>query len=182
VNYVLTYFSSFPYHTFALPQYRPNFWAGIDCSGFVQRSINKADASGIPSASSQIPALLSSGSYTQYSAYAVGSFDLVHNSKYSYQMPYNAQNEALSLAAVRKGDLVGYARHVAIVHSDKPACVETQQGSNCEYNIIHAYGDRRYDFSGNGFEEPGEFSRKVVLTRKNIGSNPTGFGRLKLWN
>ena len=73
--------------------------------------------------------------------------------------------------------------HVSIVYSDRPSSCTTQNGqTTCTYEIVHASGDHRYDFDGDGLEEDNEFSRKVVRTRQNIGSTPTGFGRIKLWD
>ena len=109
-------------------------------------------------------------------------------SDYTYKMPYNAQNQALSLAKIKKGDLVGYAHHLSMVHSDKPTCTAGNNGqAACSYEIIHAYGGDRADLD-NDPTTPMVFTRKVVITPNNMQTSngafpaPTGFGRIKLWD
>lgn len=88
-----------------------------------------------------------------------------------------AQAEALKM--VKRGDLVVYKKHNSIVHDDL-SC----SGSQCNYEIIHAYGGDNYKKIINGVEQR-IFSRKVIVTPNDISttiSNPTGFGRIKLWD
>lgn len=85
------------------------------------------------------------------------------------------------LKLVRKGDLVSYSRHVAIVHSDQTTC----SGSNCTYEIIHAYGGECLELDKTTGEcKPGTFSRKVLRTPNKFKGfpDPSGFGRIKLWD
>ncbi len=39
---------------------------------------------------------------------------------------------------IKKGDLVGYEKHISMVYSDRASC--DAGGENCQYEIIHAYG------------------------------------------
>ena len=73
--------------------------------------------------------------------------------------------------------------HIALVHSDKLAC---DNNLNCTYEIVHAYGRDGYTDKNNVYQ----FMRKVVKMpnqiiyggNKKLMSEPTGFGRIKLWD
>ena len=91
----------------------------------------------------------------------------------------------------KRGDLVSYQNHVAIIYctpSDDPTgeCAGLKEG---EYKIIHASGDKKL-YYGKDFqhiEDETDFNRKVIINeiKKNIlGAlkNPLGFGRIKLWD
>lgn len=85
--------------------------------------------------------------------------------------------DLVNVDLILKGDVIRYPDHVALVHSDKPS--SCSNSSTCTYEIIHAYGVTPYISP----ETPdvGVFSRKVMVTRENI-AQPTGFGRIKLWD
>ena len=90
------------------------------------------------------------------------------NEKLLYYWVRTDESEEL----IHKGDFVHYNEHISTVYSDRI----TDAGS---YNIIHAYGSNTYH---------NNFSRKVIITGNDIRDshnniiNPTGFGRIKLWN
>ncbi len=184
----ITYFNALhsPQPTLPLEIYKPDHWAGIDCSGLVQRSINAADKLGIPGASSTVLELGDSGDYQQYTSQARGSAELVVTctqcvSQYTYVIPFSAANAVATLGKAHRGDLIVHKRpHIVILHSDKPDCGTTA----CNYEIIHAYGVTPYQQLNEDGKKIGDpiFSRKVIKTNNNIGSEPTGFGRIKLWD
>jgi len=90
----------------------------------------------------------------------------------------------------KRGDLVSYQNHVAIIYctpSDDPTgeCAGLKEG---EYKIVHAKGTTPQCYRVPNSEQPDcEFSRKVILTEiKEILTDatlkrPLGFGRIKLW-
>lgn len=83
---------------------------------------------------------------------------------------------------IRRGDIIKYKDHVSMVYSDRPTC--NDKGEDCKYQIIHAYGVNSYKKIING-DEQRIFSRKVLVTPNDISTtikNPTGFGRIKLWD
>ena len=87
---------------------------------------------------------------------------------------------------LRKGDLVKYgATHISTFYSDVPMCTSDKNGnSRCTYEIIHASGFNYIDTNNNKIFESGEFSRRVVINANYSKPmpEPTGFGRIKLWD
>jgi hypothetical protein len=74
-----------------------------------------------------------------------------------------------------------------MVYSDRPwDCKPDSKGkTNCTYEIIHAYGEECTDYDKKtGGCKSGAFSRKVLKTQGKFKGfpNPTGFGRIKLWD
>lgn len=97
---------------------------------------------------------------------------------------YYWQRTVANTKLIRKGDVVRYGRaHISTVYSERPQdCGDT--GASCTYEIIHAYGGDSYKKIING-DEQRVFSRKVCITPNDISTtinNPTGFGRIKLWD
>lgn len=99
-------------------------------------------------------------------------------------LPASGTERERLLELLKKGDLVRYGNtHVSIVYSERWG----ESRYNGDYDIIHAYGQPRADINGDG--NPNEFARKVVITPNEMLlpdltmslSNPTGFGRIKLW-
>jgi hypothetical protein len=96
-----------------------------------------------------------------------------------------ARVKADMIKKVRKGDLIIYSGHVALVHSDSLRLLCDDQ-ANCSYDIIHAYGANGFNDKNNIYH----FMRKVVKMPNQIiyGGNkklmpePAGFGRIKLWD
>jgi hypothetical protein len=90
---------------------------------------------------------------------------------------------------LRRGDVISYEGHVSLVYSNKWGEHTWQTGGiwsskksdwatrKLNYDIIHAFGTPLYKYDG---EE--KFSRKVTVTGDYTGSDPTGIGRIKLWN
>ncbi len=178
-------YPSAPRATFVFPQYSAKFWAGIDCSGFVQRVVNKAEHPELPNSTTEMPGVSTkvlllgdSGDFDHYAAAAQNTATLFSK---TFDMSYNPQNEAQTLKKVRKGDVVKYPTHMTIIYSDRPMCDGV---SKCRYQIIHAYGWHKYQpLDDDGDDDgPTVFSRKVISTKQNITAVPVGFGRIKMWD
>lgn len=166
-------------------EYQTKYWAGIDCSGFVQRIANYAEfeQGGITSSwriNTEIGDI-------RTSALQSGSF--FDNSRVSYwESPEYADEASVKLQKkLRKGDLVRYKDevddkdiHITTIYSDRPSCSQT----SCTYDIIHAYGWNKYARTNQktGKKGKGEFSRKVTITGNDITAKPAGFGRIRLWD
>ena len=85
----------------------------------------------------------------------------------------------------KKGDLIRYPSprtHISIMHSDRPSAAG-------HYEIIHASGSNSICYRpAPGMPEQCFFNRKVVINLINDKltsttlKNPTGFGRVKLWD
>lgn len=132
----------------------PLNWAGIDCSGLVEKAVNGARDAAANLVIDIPPGPGETGSQ--------GFFD---NDSYVF-LSTDTEN------MLKKGDLVRSRHHISIMHSDEV--------SNGEYNIIHAYGINYYDDDGDEDTQP-LFSRKVIVTEDRV-INATGYGRIKLWN
>lgn len=166
----------------------PQHWAGIDCSGFVQRVINSAD----PIISSQAPnidIIIKVDNLNEYNEYCVGGtklrrkrtfvmyyFDWFANRRVTKYVPeMNSNSDTWKL--LKKGDLLRYVSntgsHITIMHSDRwgESKFITNGFPNMRYDVIHAFGTNTYH---------AEFSRKVMITGNDF-RNPIGFGRIKLW-
>jgi len=164
-------------------QFLTHYWAGIDCSGFSQRVIHSG-RNVVEGVNISIPI---PSSATWINAASHFTDNRVH-----YMENPTQDDERLSLKKqLRKGDLVRYGNsHISIVYSDRPACTEDKNGdTTCSYEIIHAYGgdDDKGMYRYPDIPEAAAnrnkrvFGRKVIKTWNNI-ADPTGFGRLKLWN
>lgn len=157
---------------------------GIDCSGLTQRSITKANKLEIPGVISKVKDLGNLGSCPLDDEDCKPCGEPIWSQDY---MPTYARTignptgkaKTDVLKKVRKGDVVVYPHHVALVHSDR-AC----KGDVCNYEIIHAYGGDCTEKDENGNCMPGKFSRKVLVTKNKFKKfpDPTGFGRIKLWD
>jgi len=150
----------------------------------VQRAINKADASGIPGVKTKIPDLGDTGNT------AVGSSQLAMtctdgcSGDYAFKIPYNPKTDKSAIAKIRRGDTVGYVRpHVSIVYSEKPS--KDGEG-NYNYEIIHSFSGKNSKYTYPEYDpvSPADtvFARKVMRTWNDIGLDPLGFGRIKLWD
>ncbi len=197
----------------ALEQFKPSTWAGIDCAGLVQRSMMVGNTTAMKNIGVKLSLFDLTDNYTDfgYDSRGIGSMqfdcdgkngkckvtpDALTNirSGHVYKMTKPQEKQ------IKKGDLIFYdlpgTDHVAMVHADKPTCIETTAGENnqtqttnqaqstCTYNIIHAYGVDNYKKIVNGAEQK-VFSRKVLITPNDVSTtidNPTGFGRIKLWD
>jgi transglutaminase-like putative cysteine protease len=145
--------------------YNPTYWAGIDCSGLVQRTVEAAK---------ELNSIKEKINVTIPPVPEDMNVNLLFDTNgrlYSF--------EKKLFRKLHKGDVVRYDGHVSIVHSNKP----TVKG---KYNIIHAYGIPKADLD-NSIATPMEFSRKVLIspndmkTSKGIFPRPTGFGKIMLW-
>ncbi|MEK6699220.1 MAG: hypothetical protein AABZ10_09290 [Nitrospirota bacterium] len=171
-----------PRTSFAFPQYTEIYWAGIDCSGLVHRSIESADALVIPGAKNgSCLKCYDIDSQTFIPKYAAGVYD----SKVS------VKQRVLELSKVRKGELAIYSHHIALVYSDRLSCNDPIKDSKdkdqvpCNYEIIHSNGTETYlplDENYNPISKRRIFSRKVMKTKKRQDSEAIGFGRIKLWD
>jgi len=164
--------------------FNPVYWAGIDCSGLVQRVIENGRkvVSGINITIPSPPDWIGSG-----------AFFTDDTRVYYIQNPSSAEDRVRVQRKIHRGDLVRYNGHISIVYSDRPECTRSTDSSgeeqtNCSYEIIHAYGgDENGEYTCPDIPEASEnrgrtvFGRKVMRTWDNIGI-PKGFGRIKLWN
>ncbi|MGD9162622.1 MAG: hypothetical protein PVG39_29720, partial [Desulfobacteraceae bacterium] len=161
-----------PWPANIFPQFNTAYWSGIDCSGLVQWSVEegKTTVEGVNITIPSPPAWRTSqGLFTENN----------YNNVY-YKANPTEPAESLKLKnKLKKGDLVRYGGHISIVYSEDAM----QVGNQVRYQIIHAYGSRLYTYPSYDPVNPNStfFSRKVILTWQNISSNPTGFGRIKLW-
>jgi hypothetical protein len=166
----------------------PQYWAGVDCSAFIQIMANHADpninpGNGVPPVN---PKVLNLADYAEictanrrelkrtYSGYYFeDDRDITKHIAFD---GLTTQQKEEKLKLLKKGDLIHYSGHISMVYSERALMV----GDQARYQIIHAYGRQNYDFNDNKIIDPGEFSRKVVITRQDA-ANPIGFGRIKLW-
>jgi len=173
-------------------KFYPQHWAGIDCSGIVQRMINHADvtvtpASPIPGVNTRVWNLdayqivcNANGRYLKNRSWNNYFFDEAFDiTKHISLAGLTQQQKDEKLKLLKKGDLIHYSGHVSTVYSERAIMVGTQT----RYQIIHAYGSHEYTYPVYDVELPNQkvFSRKVIVTWQNV-SIPQGFGRIKLWN
>ena len=173
------------------PQYNPINWAGIDCSGLVNRTLQSARISlnenGNNVVNLNVPVQIHPSNATVTANYTEeAAMNWVHNRTFFDNDGISHSQRFVDVQTnIRKGDILGYGRfHVSIVYSDSPTCTEDENNeTTCNYEIIHAYGVNRYQPLDENGDPVGQsiFSRKVIKTKQNISSQPTGFGRLKLW-
>jgi hypothetical protein len=151
--------------------FSPEYWAGIDCSGFAQMSIqNGRDvASGMNITIPPPPNWIGSQQF------------FTENGRVFYLAnPIDGEERRMLHTKLQKGDLVRYDGHISIVYSERPNCSDIA----CTYRIIHASGGNCLDMNGNGSCDVGEpFNRKVgVNSTEYYRTRPIGFGRIKLWD
>ena len=102
--------------------------------------------------------------------------------------PEQEGEKVRKLKLLHKGDLIQYPNsagvsHVSVVHSDRSSC-STNSSVSCAYEIIHAYGGDCSAKEKDGSCKQGSYSRKVLKTKNKFATfpDPTGFGRVKLWD
>jgi len=169
------------------PQFNGDYWAGTECSNLAQRSIVAGkDAPGVDLQMEVLSPYLTSQAFCEIPN---ANGDLVDSkgnpvepTAFCYGVNLGSKEQKkMNEKKLRKGDLIVYDGHISIMYSDE-AC----KGSKCDYEIIHAYGVNGYT------DEDGvyHFMRKVIRMPNQIiyGNNnalmpnPTGFGRIKLWD
>lgn len=156
--------------------YHPDHWAGVDCSGFIQWMISYAQQNSV------------AGLKVNYSTNARRDaldhedlFMVANNKDRVYYIELEGSADEFT-KHFKRGDLLRYDTHSSTVYSDRSSCDD--KGNNCTYEIIHAYGGDSYEKKV-GTKKETIFSRKVLVTPNDISttiSNPTGFGRIKLWD
>jgi len=171
-------------------KFYPQSWAGIDCSGFVQRVINAADPAissnnGVPPVVIRVDNLNNysivcnaSGRYLANRTWVKYFFDYFDDRRVSEYivLPDSGTERERLIKIIKKGDLIRYGNsHISIVYSEKWGT--SQHGG--DYDVIHAFG---WECSGATCNKYPWF-RKVGITPNNhLGlSAPSGFGRIKLW-
>ncbi len=177
-----------------LQPYWPTYWAGIDCSGFVQRLGLRSQAI-LNSAfiNTNFLALeMSHVANMQRNEMSAGSFT---NSTYSYYLRQNA------IGKFRRGDFIVYdpdadntVEHISLIY-----CTAGDETGQCndlkekEYRIIHASGNEQVceclRWKGNKCMKSNcsGFNRKTVtntIKKNTLGTlgSPFGFGKIKLWD
>jgi len=157
-------------------QYWPTYWSGIDCSGIVQRAMMKAKQKyqiennyGI-----RINVLVLEVDHEkEFQRNEIGSDGFIFPDR-SFEFT------TIKPELLKKGDIIQYDGHVAIVHSERwgESSFDQLQYPDIRYDIIHAYGSNNYHT---------QFSRKVRITGNDIRDKngniiiPNEFGRIKLW-
>ena len=89
---------------------------------------------------------------------------------------------------LKKGDLIRYDGHISIFYSERwgKSRFHSEWGTN--YDIIHASGYENIQYKIGSMKSPRLFNRKVTVNgigdsiQKKKLKNPTGFGRIKLWD
>jgi hypothetical protein len=157
----------------AEPQFNAKYWAGIDCSGLVVRSLQFAH--------SRLEWLDLQGYY----AHPMDSIAWINSSKlfdpqlvfFMKAVPWNNENAVNSQhEKLKQGDLVSYSGHVSFVYFSSP--------SSGRFQILHAFGNNYYSEMINNIKTK-IFSRKVIITEDNVShalTRPKGYGRIRLWN
>jgi hypothetical protein len=190
------------YQQIEFKQFDPLYWAGIDCSALVTRTV-QAGLEKMKDGTEYFIKLapVSNGSslieFHQDAAVANWGSDTffrrtVNTAKGEKLMVhYLSDKSAKTVSKLHRGDLIDYPNHISLVYSeDRPACSATTDSKtrkkveNCSYEIIHAYGGDSYKKIINGVEKR-VYSRKVLISPNDISTtinNPTGFGRIKLWD
>ena len=186
-----------------MSQFKPNEWAGIDCSGLVQRSMmvgrkenqwaidrgiklrisplrDEYNVNGDDTGALVVDNLDCDGTVNR----CLGAGKSLPQLKTGHV--YKMKKESGKL--LRKGDLViyeGAIDHIAIVH-DEPSCNGNgTEAMTCTYDIIHAHGQPCSEYKRDRTCKEGKFSRKVIVTPNTVSKtikNPDGFGRIKLWD
>ncbi len=160
-------------YNLGLAPFSIDYWAGIDCSGLAQRSVNNGRnvATGL-NITIPLP-----GNW-------IRAQDFFTDSRVFYivlpeDTPTNIQERNRRLSKLRKGDLVRYDGHISIVYSNRPNCGTT----TCNYEIIHAFSWECSNVNSNTCRRYPWFRKVGVTTNGHPGlSAPTGFGRIKLWD
>jgi hypothetical protein len=182
-------------------KFYPQYWAGIDCSGFIQRVINAADPALNPNNGMPPVTIWDVPNLEEYKVVCLGpganNRDLKNRTWVSYFFDYFSDSRRATryivlpdsgtererlLKLIKKGDLIRYDDiHISMVYSERWGV----SNKGTDYDIIHAYGSSTYfDRIMNKYV----FSREVIITGNDLPSQgggilqPTGFGRLKLWN
>ena len=183
-------------------QFNPSYWAGIDCSGLVQRSIEAAKKTWEQGLGLSLPTIpIFSGELYEPNGMdkmSVGSQQFlcdgsvqVEECKWgnsyitaalsrTYNIDVENQKELLL-----RGDIVGYPEniaHVGIIASERWGKSKYKNTLKTSYDVIHAYGGGP---TGHYNEKiPGVapiFARRVLITGDNFAT-PNGYGRIKLWD
>lgn len=149
--------------------FNPVNWAGIDCSGFVQRAIVAADSQ-LDDINTPVQPIQPTPGLE-----LIGSSGFFDSNYVYYQLRATISDNARieQQKKLRKGDLIRYNSHISIVYSEKAK----DDGS---YRIIHAFGTPYFDHD-NDRSTDRIFSRKVIDTRHDI-KLPRGYGRIRIWD
>jgi hypothetical protein len=169
-------------------KYYKSHWAGIDCMGLVLRSIGAGDAglSGM-----DLPTLCYTDADTCNASGPLGSDYSISNlstsifnsvdKKYSKDAYHRMKKKGKELKLIKKGDLVLYDGHISIVYSERWGESKYKATKGTDYDVIHAYGGGKTSrYSEKIKDKPPIFARKVMVTGADI-SNPSSFGRIKIW-
>jgi len=151
-------------------RYHPRYWAGIDCSGFVQWCVEagRQAADGMNITIPSPPRWRSSQKiFTE------------NNSRNVYYLSYpsDSNDRKELMKKFKRGDLLRYSSHISIVYSERYG----ESDHNGDYDVIHAFS---WECSANTQQcQTYPWLRKVGVTANNhpgLGA-PRGFGRIRLW-
>jgi hypothetical protein len=156
------------------PQFNPSQWAGIDCSGLVQRAIMFGKKQ-ILGGRVAVPAFSNT-----FSEFGMNIGSLSSSSFLEEERSYKFRDEKM----IKRGDLISTSGHIAIVYSLKYnefshlMDLKIHLSDKNKYEVIHAYGIDKYKYDG----VLEKFSRKVTITGGDYSSKSKTFGRLLVWD
>ncbi len=157
----------------------PTYWSGVDCSGFIQRLMmaGKTVYAISLGLNIDVSALVFNHTTDTVTGEIAANGFIIPNRSFSIGVD--------DVDKIRRGDIIQYTgsvgRHVSMVHSNRPDSVSA-------YDIVHASGDDKLCYAQAGQPSNCPFNRKVVVNSINNSlqsdtlKNPTGFGRIKLWD
>lgn len=157
-------------------QFSPTYWLGVDCSGLIAVTLNRA-AGEAGAGAAQLRPERFVGQSASYMA---------ESSARRYRVNLDANTRVALSKRMRPGDLIYYwskslgrVGHVAYFHSgpvdpatglpapgfeDRPDC----SSGTCRYRVLHASGDNQACYSVPGQTTPRcSFNRKVVVNEVN---------------
>ena len=170
--------------------YWPTYWAGIDCSGFVQRVVLVSQK--------KIGGEIVKTRFKELE-WSHAPKDVIRNAMWSgafIEEQYSYYIQTPDIGNFKRGDFVvydsdnnGIIDHISLIYctpDDDPEgeCAGLTTG---QYKIIHAFGTSKADID-NDRATPMVFTRKVVITPNQMETSigpfpsPLGFGRIKLWD
>ncbi|MDH3976818.1 MAG: hypothetical protein OEV42_21355, partial [Deltaproteobacteria bacterium] len=187
-------------HTTFIPDdhyFYPLHWAGIDCSGFVQRMVNAADP--VTNSGSDVPPVTVNVKNLEDYFEACDDLSCYRRNRSWNEYYFNDQYEATynkslvnnrieMLKKLKRGDVLQYRGHIAMVYSDRVDC---SGGNNvCDYQIIHAHGVHEICSNQENLPEVNcvPDMRKVIIQtinsqlRSDNLINPRRMGRFMLWD
>lgn len=167
-------------------KYAPRNWAGIDCIGFVLRTQQWAYTDGTLGDYSQLGITRPEDLFTNTGIFNTGVKKYQNDYKGNAYYFADVKKDKNALQKMHKGDVVFYPtkKHITTVWSDRWG--KSQYGQNdskAKYDVIHAFGYECEEDDINKCKD-GLWFRKTGVTKNthiDLHQNPSGFGRIMLW-